>query len=96
MTQAIHLTLYICGETVRSQNALRAFDRLRDTVGSDATFRVVDVVVDPDEAETARILATPTLVRETPQPQRRVIGDLEDLDQVRKILSLPPYDRFTR
>lgn len=94
MKPSIRLTLYICGETIRSQNALRAFDCLRNDLGADGEFRVVDVVVNPDEAEHARILGTPTLIRDFPDPPRRVLGDLEDLDKVRRIFSLPPYDRY--
>lgn len=89
MTETIRLTLYICGETIRSQNALRALDRIRITLGQDCEARIVDVVQNPAEAELARILATPTLVREHPPPMRRVVGDLHDLDQVRQVLNLP-------
>ena len=89
MTEPIRLTLYICGETIRSQNALRALDRIRITLGQECEARVVDVVLNPAEAELVRILATPTLVRDFPLPTRRVVGDLDDLDQVRRILNLP-------
>ncbi|GEO81318.1 circadian clock KaiB family protein [Pararhodospirillum oryzae] len=89
MTEPIRLTLYICGETIRSQNALRALDRIRITLGEACEARVVDVVLNPAEAELVRILATPTLIRDHPPPTRRVVGDLDDLEQVRRILNLP-------
>ena len=36
----------------------------------------------PETAESDRILATPTLVKQLPPPLRRVIGDLSDKDKV--------------
>jgi circadian clock protein KaiB len=49
---------------------------------------VVDVVHDPDAAEHARILTTPTVVREHPAPPRRVTGDLGDAARVLAALDL--------
>jgi circadian clock protein KaiB len=49
---------------------------------------VVDVLQDPERAEAARILTTPTVVREAPAPARRVTGDLSDLRTVVAALGL--------
>lgn len=81
MGPTVHLTLYICGETLRSRNALRAIDRIRHAYGPHCAIKVVDVIDSPAEAEEQRILATPTLVRDLPPPRRRVVGDLIDVDQ---------------
>jgi circadian clock protein KaiB len=43
---------------------------------------VVDVRERPELAEEDRILATPTLVRRTPEPMRKIIGDLSDIGRV--------------
>ena len=43
----------------------------------------------PDLAEDALILATPTLVKESPLPGRRLIGDLSDTHRVMAGLHLP-------
>ncbi|MBK1665287.1 circadian clock protein KaiB [Rhodospirillum rubrum] len=89
MGPIVHLTLYICGETLRSRNALHSVERIRHAYGPGCAIRVVDVIDNPVEAEEQRILATPTLVRDLPQPRRRVVGDLIDVDQVCRILDLP-------
>lgn len=39
---------------------------------------IVDILADPEKAEAAKILATPTLIKQLPQPLRRIIGDLTD------------------
>lgn len=49
---------------------------------------VVDVDKHPEQAEIDQILATPTLIKEYPLPQRRIIGDLSDIEKVKKALGL--------
>ena len=85
------LTLYVAGDSPRSQQARANLRRLCDErLGGSCDVRVVDVAADPAAAETARVLTTPTVVRETPEPSRRVTGDLSDLDRVLAGLGLLP------
>lgn len=76
-------TLYVAGNSARSQ---RAIHNLRQIVDSGLSglceFEVVDVLESPELAERERILATPTLLRDSPPPRRRVTGDLSNLEQV--------------
>ena len=46
------------------------------------TLEVVDVLEHPQLAEDEKILATPTVIKKSPSPARRVIGDLSDLEKV--------------
>ena len=43
---------------------------------------------DPEIAEAERIIATPTLVKESPQPVQRIIGNLSDANKVLLALGL--------
>ena len=52
------------------------------------SLKIVDVLEDPGIAEDVRILATPTLVRVQPSPERRLIGDLSDTELVLKGLGI--------
>ena len=84
------LTLFIAGRTVRSVRAIRSVRRLfpeqrEQTLG----LEVVDVLDEPDRAEEAGIVATPTLVRRSPTPERRVIGDLTDSERLADVLDVP-------
>jgi circadian clock protein KaiB len=49
---------------------------------------VVDVLEQPQLAEEAKIMATPTLLKVSPPPQRKVIGDLSNLERVMMGLGL--------
>ncbi|MGH7482130.1 MAG: circadian clock KaiB family protein, partial [Longimicrobiales bacterium] len=87
----IELRLYIRGRTARSEHAIRNLQRLCEALpGGDFAVEVIDVLVHPRRAEKDRILTTPTLIRSQPHPERRVTGDLSNLDRVTTALSLEP------
>jgi len=84
-----HFKLYITGETRHSQMAVDNLKRLCDEfLQGDCTTNVLDVLRNPEQAEADRIIATPTLIRLLPLPQRRVIGDLSNLHAVIVTLGL--------
>ena len=70
------LQLYINGDTPHER---RVIERVRSTFeqkfedGFELT--VIDVVRHPELAQEARILVTPTLVKSSPSPVQRMIGD---------------------
>ena len=77
------LRLYISGLTPRSTKALATIrqvcqDRLQDRY----QLEVIDLFQSPDLAETDEIIATPTLVKELPQPLRRLVGDLSNVERL--------------
>ncbi|NWF81861.1 MAG: circadian clock protein KaiB [Chloroflexi bacterium] len=92
MTKIV-LQLYVAGRTPRSERAIAILRRICDHELADyeCELTIVDVLADPALAEEQKILATPTLIKEQPLPQRRVIGDLAaDLAEVLNALNLPP------
>lgn len=50
---------------------------------------VIDVLMEPARAAADRIFVTPTLIKASPAPSRRVIGDLSDLEKVLALLGVP-------
>jgi circadian clock protein KaiB len=52
-------------------------------------IRVIDVAEAVEEAEAARILVTPTVVRTRPEPVVRVLGDLAATAKIADALGLP-------
>lgn len=83
------LKLYVTGDTSRSK---RAIDNLRNITDLElqgrVQYTVIDVLQQPGLAEEHRIVATPTLVKEEPQPTRRIIGDLADRQKVLAALDI--------
>ena len=71
--------LYVTGQTANSERAIANLRRLCDQhLRGDCDLQVIDVLERPEVAEQERIFATPTLVRESPRPARRIIGDLTE------------------
>jgi circadian clock protein KaiB len=82
--------LYVAGQTERSQAAEANLRAICDNhLGGRYDLEVVDAVDRPDLAEAERILATPTVIRLAPLPQRRVIGDLSDHRRAAAALAIP-------
>ncbi|MEL6268854.1 MAG: circadian clock KaiB family protein [Chloroflexota bacterium] len=83
------LKLYIAGNSTRAERAIRQIDEIQARwTETQIEVAIVDVLADPAAAEAARIIATPTLVREKPVPERRIIGDLSDLNTVLRVLNI--------
>lgn len=82
--------LYVAGQTERSLAAEANLRALCDSrLPSGYQIDVIDATEHPDMAEEQWILATPTVIRTAPLPQRRVIGDLSDSRRAGYALGLP-------
>ena len=87
------LRLYVTGNTARSERAIKNLRRLcADVLRNGCDIEVVDVLEQPDLAEVDRVLATPTVIRRVPGPERRVVGDLSDASKVLLGLDVEPAD----
>ena len=77
------LKLYITGQTARSAQAVANLQRIcTEWLEGACEISVIDVLECPELAEQDKILATPTLIKISPPPARRVIGDLTDIEKV--------------
>ncbi|MFN2603302.1 MAG: circadian clock KaiB family protein [Gemmatimonadaceae bacterium] len=77
------LKLYIAGSSPRAEQAVANLRQIcEQELGGRYQLEIIDVVEQPELAEQAKILATPTLIKQLPPPLRRVIGDLSDKDKV--------------
>lgn len=87
-----NLRLYISGQTSNSLRAIRDLEALceREPLAGQYELEVIDVLEHPNLAEDQKILATPTLVKNLPEPIRKIIGDLSDHEQVLLGLDLVP------
>lgn len=86
-TSQVVLKLYVSGDSPRSQGAIRRLRELSSQHPS-CEVQVIDVRRHPEVAERERILATPSLVKESPPPVRRIVGDLSDTETVLMLLNL--------
>ena len=81
------LRLYVAG---RGPNSVIAIANLRAICASDFaehTLEIVDVLTQPARAVADGVIVTPTLLKLSPRPQQRVIGNLSDTSLVRLTLA---------
>jgi circadian clock protein KaiB len=85
------LRLYVAGKTTKSLVALENLQRLCDEhLAGKYRIEIVDLLEHPQLAKGDQILAIPTLVRKLPQPIRKVIGDLSNVERTLVGLQLRP------
>ena len=77
------LRLYIAGQTPK---CVRAFINLKqiceDHLANRYRIEIVDLLENPQLARGDQILAVPTLVRQLPEPVKKIIGDLSNTERV--------------
>lgn len=90
MTYKLLLKVFTAGRTPAAVSAIDNLQalcaELREADSYD--IEIIDIRQQPQRAETERILATPTVVRELPPPVKRLVGDLSNREQVISSLEL--------
>ena len=77
------LTLFVSGASSSSARAIRNVQAMcASYLEGRHELRIVDVNQDPELARGSRVLATPTLLKGSPPPERMLVGDLSDLDRL--------------
>jgi circadian clock protein KaiB len=85
------LRLYVTGTTPRSTRAVQNLRSLCDRhLEGRYDLEIIDIYQQPRLASGDQIIAAPTLIKQLPEPIRKVIGDLSDEKQVLMGLDLVP------
>lgn len=85
------LCLYVTGNTSRSQKAINDLKKLcTEEFQDEYELTVIDVLSQPEAADQANIIATPTVIKSLPRPILRILGDLSDKDKVLFGLNIEP------
>src|SRR5690348_7228383 len=83
------LRLYIAGQTPKSLAALSNWNAICEAqLKGKYKIEIIDLVRKPELARENQIFAIPTLVRQIPEPIRKIIGDLSDKERVLMGLAL--------
>ena len=82
--------LYITGA---SPNSSRAIENLKafceKHLDNQYELQIIDVYQQPQIAKSVDIFALPLLIKKSPLPERRLIGDMSNSDKLLKSLNLP-------
>ena len=78
-----NLRLYVAGQTPKSIAAISNLKKLCEThLAGRYRIDIVDLMRDPALAQRDQIVAIPTLIRQLPEPIKRIIGDLSNTQRV--------------
>ena len=84
------LTLYVSGASELSARAIADATALCGVhLGGRYDLAIVDVHEHSAPGLSSHVIATPTLIRNLPLPERRLVGDLSDAGKVLQALELP-------
>ncbi|MBD2325628.1 circadian clock KaiB family protein [Alkalinema sp. FACHB-956] len=82
--------LYLSSRSGNVQRILQNLHTLLEQcIDQPYTLKMIDISKNPEQAELDQVTAMPTLVRVSPLPMRRIVGDLEDADRLLSLLSSP-------
>jgi circadian clock protein KaiB len=74
------LKLFVTRQSAASAMAIVQLRRIKEEyLPAHSTIEIIDIFEEPGIADEEQILAIPTLVRKSPLPIRRIIGDLSDI-----------------
>jgi circadian clock protein KaiB len=82
-TESWNMRLYIAGQTPKSLRALANLKQICEKhLAGKYHIEIIDLLENPQLASTDQILAIPTLIRKLPEPMRKIIGDLSNVERV--------------
>jgi circadian clock protein KaiB len=88
------LRLYTAGQTPKSLAAFRNLKKVcEEHLAGRYHIEVIDLLANPRLAKDHQIVAIPTLVRKLPDPIRKIIGDLSDVERTLVGLDLRPQQK---
>jgi circadian clock protein KaiB len=85
------LRLYVAGQTPKSLTAFANLKKIcTEYLEGKYRIEVIDLLENPQLGRGDQILAIPTLVRNLPEPIKKIIGDLSNTDKVLVGLDIRP------
>ncbi len=84
----IKLKLYVTGQTPSAARAIATLDDVLKEFEGRLQLDVIDVLDDPISALNDDVYATPTVFRMSPEPVRRLFGDLSRKETIIEGLDL--------
>jgi circadian clock protein KaiB len=83
------LCLYITGSSPQSSKAVSNMKMICEKyLNGIYVLEIIDIHQQPQLAQTAQLIAVPTLIKTSPLPAKRLVGDMTDIDKVLRGLGL--------
>ena len=87
-SEGYNLRLFISSQNDSAEKTLSNLHQLlEERLTNPYTLKVIDVAKNPEQAIIHRVITTPTLIRVSPGPVKRIVGQLDDISRVLQIIS---------
>jgi len=85
----VKFKIFIAGLNSRNRELISNFREVCATnlVSHQHQIEVIDILKNMEATEAKKILATPTIIREKPLPEKRIIGDFRENSKAIKALN---------
>jgi circadian clock protein KaiB len=81
--EGYNLRLYVAGQTPKSIAAIANLKKICERhLISKYEIEIIDLMANQALAQRHQIVAIPTLIRQLPEPLKRIIGDLSNVEKV--------------
>lgn len=91
------LKLYISGTALRSKLAIENIRRVcEDYLPDCCDLEIIDIITHPMLAKEAQIICVPTLIKQSPLPVHRLVGDMSQTEKVLAGLEIGSAGRQVR
>lgn len=87
-TRGLSLRLFVAGDSPDSETAIANLEALFPNGKGEVEIEVVDVQREPARAARDRIMLTPTLLKLSPSPACRILGNLKNRDALLRLLGI--------
>jgi len=85
--QGFVFRLFVSGHSIATERTLQTLHQLLEqALCQPYTLKIIDVSQHPELAELDQVSATPTLVKAWPRPVRRIVGNLDKVDHLLRVL----------
>lgn len=85
------LKLYVAGQSPKSVIAFKNLKKIcEEHLEGKYKIQIIDLLENPQLGKGDQILAIPTLIRQLPEPVKKIIGDLSNTERVLVGLDLQP------
>jgi circadian clock protein KaiB len=83
------LRLFVSGILINSIRAIKNLNHICELhLKGDFKLEIIDIYQQPELAIDEQIIVVPVMIIKHPLPERRIIGDLSDVDKVLEVLNL--------
>ena len=87
-TEGYILRLFISSNNPHTAETLSNIHQLlEEKLTNPYTLKVIDIAKHPEQAANHQVIITPTLVRISPKPVKRIVGQLDDIQRLLSIVS---------